>query len=329
MPVEEPSNALISVVIPTYNRAHLVLDAIWSVVGQSYRPLEIVVVDDGSQDETQAVIEAWVAEHREKGVELQYVYQENQGGNVARNTGIQSSTGKYVAFLDSDDCWNSQKLALQLEVFRMEPEVGAVYSGLRHVKVGDEHGGDSASRIYPSGNILSQMLVRDVTAPTSTYMVRRKVFDEVGFFDVSLQARQDWDMWIRVASAYKIGCVGKPLVDFREHEGERTASNPMKEVRAYEVIIEKYAHLRAKEGWRVRAAAMGAYYKRMGRVYFHHKLSLGKAFIFSMKSLCVWPFDFDAWAAFAGMLMPTKLRASLHRLWNRVFGATAFGIKSH
>lgn len=99
----------VSVVIPTYNRAHLICDALDSVAAQTFNDVEIIVVDDGSEDDTATVVEAWKA-RTHPAIELSYHLQNNAGGNVARNTGIKAASGRYVAFLDSDDVWHPEKL---------------------------------------------------------------------------------------------------------------------------------------------------------------------------------------------------------------------------
>ena len=323
------SSVLVSVVIPTFNRAEMLADALTSVAQQSYRPIELIIADDGSTDNTAEVVQKLVEQHQTTGFELSYYRQKNQGGNPARNLGIQHARGEYVAFLDSDDCWDANKLELQIAEIEKDPNAGAVYCGVRHVKASTGEVTEPTNRIYPSGDILSQMLVRDVTSPTSAYVVKKAVFDLVGCFDVDLQARQDWDMWIRVASVSNISCIAEPLVDFREHEGIRTASNPMKEIHAYARIMEKYRDLRVQQNWLVNCAAKSAYFKRMGRVHFHHKISTSQALIYLFKAVLCWPFDFDAWAALVGVLIPSGVRAKMHRIWNRLFGRTRFGIRSH
>jgi hypothetical protein len=136
-------------------------------------------------------------------------------------------------------------------------------------------------------------------------------------------------MWIRLASAYKIGVVPQVLVDYREHAGERTASNPQKEISAYTSIMEKYSDLRARCPVSARQAAKAAFYRRMGRVHFHQRISVVKAVIFQIRSIISWPFVFDSYAALFGMMVPSGFRKYFGRIWNQIFGATGFAIRSH
>ena len=324
------NNPLITVVVPTYNRASLVLDALGSVFAQSYRPIEVVVVDDGSVDDTESVVAAWIVEHNQTDAfSTRYIKQNNSGGNVARNRGISEAIGDYIAFLDSDDLWQSDKLQKQIKVFDNNPNVGGVYCGVRHVLLESGEARKLAKRSYPSGKLLNKMLIYDVTAPTSTYIIRKEVFDKVGSFDEELQARQDWDMWIRLASQYEIGVVPDELVDYREHTGVRTATNPQKEITAYKIIMGKYVSLRAQCSFSVRQAAKAAFYRRLGRVHFHQKISVIKAIGYQMRAIITWPFVFDSYAALFGMILPSSFRISLHQLWNNIFGSTRFAIRSH
>ena len=322
---------LVSVVIPTYNRAPIVCDALESVRRQTYRPIEVIVVDDGSTDGTEALTRDWQAKHAtEDGFISRYVSQKNQGGNVARNRGIAQCTGDYVAFLDSDDCWLPEKLAKQMRVLLTnDDDMGAVYCGLCHVELATGEVLETPRRSFPTGRLLDQLLVRDVTAPTSAYLIRRGVFRHVGIFDTELQARQDWDMWIRIASKYRIGAVPEALVEYREHSGERTRTDPQKEINAYQRILAKYASLRLGLSLSTRRSVKAAYYRRMGRVYYHHGISTRKAIGFHAKSILTWPCDFDSYSAFVGIFLPSRVRRAMHQRWNHIFGATRFSIRSH
>ena len=322
-------NPLISVVIPTYNRETLVTKALDSVYSQFYRPLEVVVVDDGSTDGTVETIQNWIdSQPVSDSFGVRLVHQEKMGGNVARNRGIETSTGSFIAFLDSDDVWLPDKLKKQSALFD-DPQVGGVYCGVQHVDITSGQVTETTNRTYPSGWILDKVLVKDVTAPTSTFILRKEVFGKVGSFDVELQARQDWDMCIRLASEYKIGAIPEILVQYGEHSGSRTASDPMREIRAFELMREKYAPLLTRQSPRVQKAARASYCKRMGRVYFHHKISVSKALHFYLMAILNQPLDFDTWAALTGVFLPAGFRQWLHRLWNSIFGHTAFAIRSH
>lgn len=321
---------LVTVVVPTYNRASILVDALDSVFAQLYRPIELIIVDDGSTDDTERVAREWIQRHENStGFQVRYIHQDNHGGNWARNEGIANATGKYLAFLDSDDRWLPEKLELQMRVFRQDRDVGAVYCGVRHVHLESGKAVAPVKRSYPTGWLLKQMLVHDVTAPTSTYVIRKDVFSEVGCFDVNLRARQDWDMSIRVASRFKLSCVPSELVEYREHAGVRVRSDPERELTAHRLIFGKYADLRARCPFWIRLQAVAAMYRRRARVYFHSGVSHKLAVLMYVMSIIVWPFCFDTYAGLLGMILPRNLRQRVHIAWNRVFGRTPLAIRSH
>lgn len=320
---------LVSVIIPTYNRAHLICDALDSVLSQTHRPLEVIVVDDGSSDDTAGAIQLWKSAHNDSDTTIHFIEQDNRGGNAARNAGISAANGEYIAFLDSDDCWHPDKTARQLALLTSQANVGAVYCGVQHLDLSSNRLIESARRSYPQGALLNQLLVHDITAPTSAYLLKKEVFQVVGPFDEALQARQDWDMWIRVASQFHIAAVPQVMVDLREHTGPRTASDPQRELKAYSAIMCKYEDLRKSMPWRTRQAAMSAYYRRTGRVLFHRQLSRSEALAYYLRALLTWPFAFDNYAALLGWFLPKGPRATIHRCWNKVFGSTRFSIRSH
>ena len=325
----ERATIKVSVVVPTFNRAEILSEALESVFAQTHRPLELLVVDDGSTDETENVVESWGALHCGAQFTVQYLRQEHRGGNEARNRGISEARGAYVAFLDSDDRWDPNKLHKQLGVFRRDGEIAGVYCGVRHINRESGQVTEPTARTYAQGRLLDRLLVHDVTAPTSAWVVRRDVFTVAGVFDTELSARQDWDMWIRLAEHHLIGCVPETLVEYREHSGARTASDPTKEIHALQRIRGKYAQVRQGRPWSVQRAAQAAYYRRMGRVYFHHELGWPRALHYQIRSIASWPLTFDSYAALAGMLLPRGLRRKAHRAWNRVLGKTFLAIRSH
>ena len=318
---------LVTAVIPTYNRAHLIGDALDSIAGQSYGPIEIVVIDDGSSDGTETVVQDWARAHPDLSV--RFVTQSHMGGNAARNRGIAEARGEYVAFLDSDDRWVAEKIALQLALMGARPEVGAVYCG---VFVSVLETGETMAmepRRWPEGDILKELLVRDGTAPTSAWLVRREVFDLAGVFDVTLSARQDWDMWIRVAQQTQIGAVTQGLVEMRSHAGPRTISDPNRELLAHRAILRKYSALRRRAGLPSQLAALAAFHRRAGRVAVRYRNRPLAALGHYLAAILVWPLAADSYAALLGLVLPAALRRPLRRAWNAVLGRTALAIRSH
>ena len=322
-------NPLISIIIPTFNRENLIVDALETCLNQTYRPLEVIVIDDGSSDNTKSVVNTWFIQNNTPRFSGKLISQSNKGGNAARNRGIKASSGEFIAFLDSDDTWDPLKISKQYEILIDNKTIGGVYCGLREIEIKSGKILNDKKRSFKEGFILSDLLIKDVTAPTSTYLIRKKVFDEVGQFDEKLQARQDWDMWIRLSTKYEIRAVKENLIDLRHHEGPRTASNPFKEINAYQSIRAKYKYLLEQQSMSIQKEAKANYYKRLGRVHFHHNISTTKALGFYLKALSIYPKDFDNWAALIGLFVPRVLREKMNIIWNKIFYQTRFAIRSH
>ncbi len=146
-----------------------------------------------------------------------------------------------MAFLDSDDRWFPGKLQKQLAILEQDGSIGGVYCGLCSVDLESGEIVPQGTRSYPSGDLLAEMLIHDVSNPTSCWMVRRSCFEKAGIFDASLPARQDWDMWIRISAEYQIGVVPEVLVEMGEHTGERVRTDPSREISAHKTIFRKYS----------------------------------------------------------------------------------------
>ena len=190
---------LVSVIIPTYNRASLVIRAIRSVLKQTFQDFEIMVVDDNSTDRTEEAV---------KGIDdnrIRYAkHRENKGPATARNTGLRMATGNYVAFLDSDDEWLAPKLEEQLKLFRNGKDaLGVVHTG---VAIVHESTGKVMETWIPRhrGHVFEKCLVSMcVSSGASTAMVKREALDRVRGFDETLKSCEDWDLWIRIAKYYE------------------------------------------------------------------------------------------------------------------------------
>lgn len=196
----------VSVVIPTYNNAGTLAEAVASVRSQRWPAIEIIVVDDGSADETPQVLRDLA------GPDLRAVRQANGGSSAARNTGIGLARREWIAFLDADDYWLPGKLAAQFDALEAQPT--AMYS-FTDVRVRYPDGSEAELRVRPFNRSLVLELIWGNMFGTPTVLVRRDCFESVGLFDTSLRTGEDWDMWLRLASAYKEAYVGRPLVMVR------------------------------------------------------------------------------------------------------------------
>ena len=194
----------ISVIIPSWNRAERLADALDSVYAQSVAPHELIVVDDGSTDHTRELL-------RRHYPEVRYIFQENQGVSQARNTGITAASGDWIALLDSDDRWKPCKLEQQQAAIRAHPGCKLCHS--------DEIWIRNGKRVNPmkkhakhGGRIFRYCLPLCVISP-SAVMIHRDIFREIGLFDETLPACEDYDLWLRICAVYPVLYVDQPLIE--------------------------------------------------------------------------------------------------------------------
>lgn len=233
---------LVSVVIPTYNRANLIGRAIQSVLGQTYQNFELIVVDDASTDDTKQIVKGFQDDR------IEYIgHNKNKGGAAARNTGIQKANGKYIAFLDSDDEWLSTKLEKQLNCFSQGSDsIGAVYCS--HYTQDDSLGyrrGPSSN--LKKGDLRKLLLSGWCPATTSLFVLPKKVLNESGLFDERLTSFQDYDLWIRVAEYYEFEYVKEPLVIKHQHSGDQIAKDFKPRTKGLELFLKKWGDVIKEE----------------------------------------------------------------------------------
>lgn len=228
---------LVSVIMPAYNAEKYVLEAIRSIFDQDYEPVEVLLVDDGSRDGT-------VERVRRETPQVQIIRQANAGVAAARNTGLRHARGELICFLDADDGWFPGKLMAQVDYLQQYPEVGLVFHRWWVWKP-DETGAYIGPLGLPvpvpgeidpvrSGWIYPQLLL-DCIVHTSTVMMRRQVFEEIGFFDITLIVGEDYDYWLRVSRKYKIDKLTGVYSFYREAAGSLTKT-PKSENYGYHII---------------------------------------------------------------------------------------------
>jgi len=213
------SAPLVSVVLNTYNRADLVPQSINSVLAQDYPNFEVIVVDDGSTDNTREVIE------EQFGDRVRYIYQENAGLAAGRNTGIKAARGQYIAFQDDDDIWLPGKLTRQIDALGGCPDCGLSYG----LCLSADSDGNSTGAVYGhsdegrTGDNFELMLRRHPILGPSV-VVLRAALDEAGLFDETLSTAEDTDLFLRLTQRYPAIYIARPLVLVREHRGRKTRS---------------------------------------------------------------------------------------------------------
>jgi glycosyltransferase involved in cell wall biosynthesis len=228
----DKKNPTVSVILPTYNRAKLIDRAIKSVLGQTYQDFELIIVDDGSNDNTKDVVNSFDDKR------IRYVWhKENKGANAARNTGIAMARGKYVAFQDSDDEWLPEKLEKQMRVFK-NTSVGVVYTGFWRIK-GNEKTYIPSSKIEQKEGNIHHMLLHGNFVTTQAAVIKRECFNKAGLFDESLPRLQDWELFIRISKHYLFKCVDEPLV-ISYFTPKSISANQEALISAHLYILEKH-----------------------------------------------------------------------------------------
>jgi glycosyltransferase involved in cell wall biosynthesis len=197
------NHPLISVIIPTYNRQGFLLQAVESVFKQTFSDYELIVIDDGSTDGTGEGLKPY--ENR-----LQYIYRENRGVSAARNTGLQAARGDWIAFLDSDDYWLPAKLETQVRFFAENPQALICQTEEIWIRHGRRVNPHKKHRKF-SGDIFSPSLIRCIVSP-SAVMIRREFLNQIGPFDESLPACEDYDLWLRISCRFPVFLIEEPLV---------------------------------------------------------------------------------------------------------------------
>ncbi|HMO80754.1 MAG TPA: glycosyltransferase [Pyrinomonadaceae bacterium] len=209
---------LVSAIIPNYNYARYVGEAVESALSQTYPNIEVIVVDDGSKDNSLKVLE----KYRDR---VKIIEQVNSGVCVARNRGVAESAGEYIAFLDADDVWLPAKIERQVEKFASEDVLGLVHVGVTDI---DALGKELATHLDGmEGDVASELMMFEsavILGGGSGVMIPRKVFDKVGGFDDSLSTSADWDIYFRISSSFPVGFVDEPLLKYRLH-GSNMHSN--------------------------------------------------------------------------------------------------------
>jgi glycosyltransferase involved in cell wall biosynthesis len=214
---------LISAIIPTYNHGAFIREAINSALAQTYKNYEIIIVDDGSTDDTASIVRKFISSVGQRH-EIRYIYQENSGPSSARNKGIKEAKGDYVAFLDSDDMWEPDKLAKQVRYMETNNLRGLCCAGYDLVNEAGTQIGAHQLFYENKRDVLRDLLIRNVVSTCSTVMVNRECFDIVGLFDESLQVAEDWDMWIRLIRKYDFSHIPESLVKVRVRTASQSAS---------------------------------------------------------------------------------------------------------
>ncbi|MCM8775764.1 MAG: glycosyltransferase [Candidatus Omnitrophica bacterium] len=272
--------SFVSIVIPTQNRSTLLMAALRSLLSQSYREWEALVVDDDSSDGTADHVAAFTS----KDPRIRYFRQERGGVSKARNLALQKAVGQYIAFLDDDDEYLPDKLAVQVNYLNSRPEIGFIYG---QTEIIDKDGKflylDPKVPVYNYRELFERSAIR-----IQTVMCRRECFDKAGLFDEALTIGEDYDLWLRMARHFKFAFIEKPLVRMRFH-GQNTCNNYIS-LFSQRIKLLKKVKAEAEFGitfW-FRQRRIAENYYRLGRLYRDEKKYLKAARYFAM-ACCSYP----------------------------------------
>lgn len=273
----------ISVIIPAYNRVNYLREAIESVLAQTYEKYEILVIDDGSTDNTRELVNNYADR-------IRYIYQDNKGPSAARNSGIKNANGDLIAFLDSDDIWHTDKLAQQVAAFDGDPSLGIVATGYEVI--------DTKYQIQ-SVNILKKGELKDIRNnhlyknffPTPTVMIKKKCFEKVGFFNETLQFAEDWEMWLRVMADFNFGYISRPLTKVRVHPVSITTTSVNNNILDWMKVIDLHSsndsYLKGAILRRKRTSWL-----HLNHAVVHRGKNINLERLFMIKSILAWPLWF-------------------------------------
>lgn len=298
----------VSVVIPAYNAQRFIRETLDSVLAQTYRDFEVVVVDDGSKDRTREIVLSY-------GDAVRCITQANAGPSAARNRGIREARGELIAFADSDDLWLPEKLAEQAPLFDGEGRVGLVYC--RAQRIGsDGQPLPTPDSPKPVGRVFLDFLLRN-HCPTSAAVVRRECFERCGFFPEDMVWAEDWHLWLRIARHYEFAAVERVLVRHRVHAGALTRQLASA-YRGARSVLERA--LAENDGPELRAARRRGLH-RLDRNQALTLLGLGEARNARQcfrRAVGNGPADPHAAAGWLVSFLPGALRRPLMRAWKRL-----------
>ncbi len=268
---------LVSVIIPNHNYANFLEGAIESVLFQTYSNIEIIVVDDGSSDNSREVLKKYANQ-------VKLIFQTNQGVSIARNTGVAESKGDLIAFLDADDIWLPTKIEKQVDLFTRDSSLGLVHVGVEEIA---SNGQRLNIRMNGAvGWVFEELLLlrSSVLAAGSGAMIWREIFDNLGGFDSSLSTSADWDFCCRLARLYPIGFIPEVLVKYRIHSISMHHNIDLMEhdmMIAFEKAFSQHTNVSAKKCY-------GNLYRMLAGSYFHAG-NYSKFIRYTLKSLITNP----------------------------------------
>jgi glycosyltransferase involved in cell wall biosynthesis len=294
---------LVTVVMATYNYAHYLPTALASALAQTVSNIEVIVVDDGSTDNTREVVERFAADPR-----VRYLYQSNGGHGAAKNAGVRAARGTFIGYLDADDAWDPRKLEKQLPLFE-DPSVGVVYSRMEWM---DPSGARRPydripERLRPRRGRVVKHLFFDNFVPFSSSVVRASCYKTAGLMDEKLPMGNDWDLWLRVALTHRFEFVDEPLLFYRVGHGGQMSKNSEGRRKCAEKIMQKFVAQHPKAVPRHVIRQAWAYTCR-SRGY--RESDAKRSFGLYLAAIRFWPLDVKAYRGLARLTIATGLKTA-------------------
>lgn len=244
----------ISVIIPVFNGEKTIAKTIDSVLHQSFTDLEILVINDGSTDSTEQVVKSF------QDSRIKILSYSNAGLSASRNRGIEQASGDFVSFIDADDLWTEDKLQAQYESLMQNKKAVVAYSWTNYIDANNKII-KAGMKVTFEGDVFARLLVSNFLENGSNPLIYRHVFNNVGGFDESLKAAEDWDMWLRLAAEYEFACVQKAQILYRVSHNSMSTKLKQQELASLKVVDKIYKHCRAENLKHIRKITLAHIYK--------------------------------------------------------------------
>ena len=231
---------LISVIIPVFNGEKTIKETIYSILNQTFKDIELIVINDGSNDKSLEIINQIVDSR------IKLFSYPNAGLSASRNRGIELAKGEYISFIDADDLWTTDKLELQWKALQENPQAAVAYSWTNYINESSQFI-KSGRRIKANGDAFSKLLVTNFLENGSNPLIRKKALEKIGGFDESLPAAEDKDMWLRLAANYKFICVEKPQILYRTSTTSMSTNLKRQELASLKVIERAFSYPKAEK----------------------------------------------------------------------------------
>lgn len=290
----------VSVIIPTYNCGQYIGEAIESVFSQTYKNFEVIIIDDGSTDNSKAIIEGYSLRYPNQ---IRYFYQQNTGPSSARNIGILEARGQYIGILDADDIWTKDHLEESVKILESDPGKMIVHSNISWMSErGEILGTPKRKRKFLSGHIFEHLFLRRADVAMLTVLVRKDCFERLGLFDCGLDRLgcEDREMWLRVARAFEFHYIDKVLGFYRIRPGSMS-KNKAKMVEGRYYIVDKFCSERGKNQL-LRRRALSKIHRDLADSLKSEK-NFQESRKHYRKALLLWPFNIWAWLNYVKALL--------------------------